>query len=52
MFTKCPFYTSIIRAVLFNIVHAYNDNNDIQKIRSNNEERIAEIYAREIVYPH
>ena len=49
IFTKCPFYTSIIRAVLFNVVHAYNDNNDIQKIRSSDEQRIAENYAREIV---
>ena len=49
IFTKCPFYTSIIRAVLFNVVHAYNDNNDIQKIRNSDEQRIAEIYAREIV---
>ena len=49
IFTKCPFYTSIIRAVLFNVVHAYHDNNDIRKILNSDEEKITELYAREIV---
>ena len=40
---------TLVSSVLFNVVHAYNDNDDIQKIRNSDEHRIAEIYAREIV---
>ena len=46
---NCPFYTSIIRAVLFNVINAFNDNDDILKILSMNEERINETFARELI---